>query len=209
MIHNLSTTIQERKLSDRHRKMLEQESRISPEVIEARGYWTAETVAALEGVPRIKPNQYHAPALVLPIHGVDGKYRYSRVRPDEPPPPPLGKYLQPSGTPNVLDVTPTALERVLDARQTLVITEGEKKGDCLASYGAAVVVLFGVWNFSHKTGEGTAHETQLLLPDFEAIPLRERKVSILFDCDTSLNQNIQLAAYRLAYKLKERGAMLW
>src|SRR5918994_2490266 len=103
------TTTTEKGLSERHRRMLEVESCISPEVIAARGYWTAETVADLEGVDGISQNQYYAPALVLPIYGVDGEYRYSRVRPDTPPKN-GAKYLQPSGTPNVLDVPRTVVD---------------------------------------------------------------------------------------------------
>ncbi len=208
MLRNL-TTARKENLSERHRQTLEIESRIGPEVIEARGYWTAETVEELEADPGIKPNQYFAPALVLPIYGVDGEYRYSRVRPDDPPPPPLGKYLQPANTPNVLDVPRTVLKKVLETNQPLAITEGEKKADHLASLGYAVVCLFGVWNWSSKTEEGTPYEMQLLLPDFDDIPLRNRNVSILFDCDLTINTNIQLAAFRLAQKLRERGALLW
>jgi hypothetical protein len=208
-VHELNTT-EEKSLSERHRKMLEAESRISPEVIEARGYWTAETIEELAEDPAIKSNQYYAPALVLPIFGVDGKHHYSRVRPDTPPLAPLGKYLQPADTPNVLDIPRTVLGKVLDpAVKVLAVTEGEKKADYLASLGVPVICLFGVWNWSHKTGRDTPYESQLLLPDFDRVPLRDKKVSILFDCDTATNGNIQLAAYRLAQKLRERGAVLW
>src|SRR5215216_5225024 len=103
MVAPLTTAKKERSLSEHHHRMLEDESRIGRAVIDSRGYWTAETTAELEADPAIKPNQYHAPALVLPIYGVDGKYRYSRVRPDNPPPE-AGKYLQPAGTPNMLDI---------------------------------------------------------------------------------------------------------
>src|SRR5215212_3242385 len=122
------TTAEERGLSDRHRRMLEEESAISPEAIRARGYWTAETVAELETEVSIAPNQYHAPALVLPIYGVDGKYRYSRVRPDDPLPN-TGKYIQPAATPNVLDIPRSVQSKVLDPNYGLVIVEGERKGD--------------------------------------------------------------------------------
>jgi hypothetical protein len=114
--------------------MLEVESCIAPEVITDRGYWTAETVADLEGVDSINQNQYYAPALVLPIYGVDGEYRYSRVRPDNPPPN-LGKYIQPADTSNVLDIPRTVQGKVLDPNYGLVVMEGERKGDALASLG--------------------------------------------------------------------------
>ena len=206
-MHRLTIT-NNKSLADRHRRILEEESAISPEVIEARGYWTAETVAELKDEPGIASNQYHAPALVLPIYGVDGEYRYSRVRPDNPPPN-QGKYIQPADTPNVLDVPRAVQSKVLDSNYGLVVVEGERKGDALASLDIPVVVVFGVWNWSCKAGKDTPYETQLLLPDFETIPLHGRSVAIVFDADIHTNHNIQLAVTRFAHRLKERGAQLW
>jgi len=187
--------------------MLEDESAISPEVIEARGYWTAETIADLKSDPDIKANQLFAPALVLPVHDVHGKYRYSRVRPDQPP---MGcKYLQPSETETILDVPPTVRDKVLDANFALIITEGEKTADSIASLGIPVVCVFGVWMGTCKVNEDTPYETHLLLPDFNHIPLHNRRVSVLFDSDIQANENIQHAAARFARCLYERGARLW
>jgi hypothetical protein len=202
------TTTTEKGLSERHRHMLEVESCIAPEVISARGYWTAETVDDLKGVDGISQNQYYAPALVLPIHGVDGKYRYSRVRPDNPPPN-QGKYIQPADTLNVLDIPRTVQSKVMDPIYELVVVEGERKGDALASLDIPVVVVFGVWNWSCKAGKDTPYETQLLLPDFEFIPLHGRSVALVFDADIHTNRSIQLAVARCAHRLKERGAQLW
>jgi len=202
------TTTTEKSLSERHRHMLEVESCIAPEVIEARGYWTAETLADFEGEDGIKPNQHYAPSLVLPIYGVDGEYRYSRVRPDNPPDK-LGKYIQPVETPNVLDVPRTVREKVKDPNYGLVAVEGERKGDALASLGIPVIVVFGVWNWSCTEGKDTPYEMQLLIQDFERIPLHGRTVTVAFDADIHNNQSIQLAAYRFAKRLMERGGQLW
>jgi hypothetical protein len=207
VMHGLSAA-KERGLSDRHRQVLEIGSGISPEVIEARGYWTAEGVSELKATSDIAPNQYHAPALVLPVFGVDGEYRYSRVRPDNPPEN-MGKYIQPAGTPNVLDVPRPVLDKVLDPKFGLVLTEGERKADSLASLGIPVVCLFGVWNWSCKTDKDTPYEMQLLLPDFDHIPLRDRRVGVVFDSDLSSNRSVQLAAKRLVQRLRERGAQVW
>src|SRR5215212_10406808 len=207
MMSGLTTTT-EKGLSERHRHMLEVESAISPEVIEARGYWTAETVAELKDEPGIASNQYHAPALVLPIYGVDGEHRYSRVRLDNPPPN-QGKYIQPADTPNVLDVPRAVQSKVLDSNYGLVVVEGERKGDALASLDIPVVVVFGVWNWSCKEGKDTPYEMQLLIQDFERIPLHGRPITVAFDADIHNNQSIQLAAYRFAKRLMERGAQLW
>ena len=206
-MHRLTIT-NNKSLADRHRRILEEESAISPEVIEARGYWTAETVAELKDEPGIASNQYHAPALVLPIYGVDSEYRYSRVRPDNPPPN-QGKYIQPADTPNVLDVPRAVQSKVLDSNYGLVVVEGERKGDALASLDIPVVVVFGVWNWSCKAGKDTPYETQLLLPDFESIPMHGRSVAVVFDADIHTNRSIQLAVARFAHRLKERGAQLW
>src|SRR5215207_9128792 len=207
MMSGLTPTI-EKSLSERHRHMLEVESCIAPEVIAARGYWTAEAVDDLKSVDGISQNQYYAPTLVLPIHGVDGEYRYSRVRPDNPPPN-QGKYIQPADTPNVLDIPRAVQSKVLDADYGLVVVEGERKGDALASLGVPTAVVFGVWNWSYKEGKDTPYETQLLLPDFESIPLHGRLVAIVFDADIHTNHSIQLAVSRFAHRLKERGAQLW
>ena len=201
---NLTT---DKVLSDRHRYMLEEESRISPEVITSRGYWTAETVNDLKGVSGIAENQLMAPSLVLPIYGVDGRYRYSRIRPDKPPPD--MKYIQPASTTSVLDVPCTVLEKVLDENQSLIIVEGEKKADALASLGLPVVALFGVWNWSYKMDVNTPYEKQLLLKDFESIPLHGRSVSVMFDADIQTKHLVQLATGRLGKKLQDRGAQLW
>src|SRR5215203_750987 len=206
-MHRLTIT-NNKSLADRHRRILEEESAISPEVIEARGYWSAETVAELKDEPGIASNQYHAPALVLPIYGVDGEYRYSRVRPDNPPPN-QGKYIQPADTPNVLDVPRAVQSKVLDSNYGLVVVEGERKGDALASLGIPIVVIFGVWNWSCKIGKDTPYEAQLLLPDFESIPMHGRSVAVMFDADIHTNHSIQLAVSRFAHRLKERGARLW
>jgi len=206
-MHRLTIT-NNKSLADRHRRILEEESVISPEVIEARGYWTAETVAELKDEPGIASNQYHAPALVLPIYGVDGEYRYSRVRPDNPPPN-QGKYIQPADTPNVLDVPRAVQSKVLDSNYGLVVVEGERKGDALASLGIPTVVIFGIWTWSCTEGKDTPYESQLLLPDFESIPLHGRQIAIIFDADLYTNSSIQLAVTRFAHRLKERGAQLW
>jgi hypothetical protein len=188
--------------------MLEVESCISPEIIEARGYWTAETVTDLEGEDGISPNQHYAPALVLPIYNIAGEYQYSRVRPDKEPPG-LGKYIQPVDTPNVLDIPRTVQPKVLNPDYGLVVVEGERKGDALASLGIPTIVIFGIWNWSCKVCKDSPYEEQLLLRDFESVPLHGRSVAIMFDADLQTNQSIQLAASRLAQRLKERGARLW
>jgi hypothetical protein len=75
--------------------------------------------------------------------------------------------------------------------------------------GLPVIVVFGVWNWSCKEGKDTSYEMQLLIQDFERIPLHGRQITVAFDADIHNNQSIQLAAYRFAKRLMERGAQLW
>ena len=70
-------------LAAHHQQMLEVESGITPAAITARGYWTATTKRALQDVG-FTPVQRRVPALVLPIHGVDGQLRTHQSRPDAP-----------------------------------------------------------------------------------------------------------------------------
>src|SRR5215204_7059575 len=72
-----------RTLIPEHKRALEEESAIAPEVISERGYFTATDPAELEelGFARF---QRRVPAIVIPVHGVNGERRFHRARPDEP-----------------------------------------------------------------------------------------------------------------------------
>src|SRR5215207_2932508 len=74
---------QQRSLLEHHRRLLAEESGIAPDVIAARGYWSATTAAELATLG-FSPAQRRAPALVLPKYttaGVNGAYE---IRPDRP-----------------------------------------------------------------------------------------------------------------------------
>src|SRR5918998_727630 len=58
-------------LSDAHRRTLEEESSISPAVVDGRGYWTATRRVQLEGL--VRAYQRRVPALVLPTFSPDGE----------------------------------------------------------------------------------------------------------------------------------------
>jgi hypothetical protein len=83
-------------------------SGISEEVIEARGYWTATDPHELIDLG-FTENQRRAPALVIPVRGIDGEVRFSRIRPDDPRPDPekpgkIIKYEQPRSVDVALDI---------------------------------------------------------------------------------------------------------
>lgn len=99
-------------LAPHHHEALTAQSAISEEVIRARGYWTARDEDDLLELGFTK-NQRRVPALVIPVRGVDGEVRFSRIRPDDPRPDAkrpgkVTKYEQPGGTPVTLDVPPAS-----------------------------------------------------------------------------------------------------
>src|SRR5215208_4199643 len=87
-------------LSESHRRMLFEESAISPEVARERGYYTARHGAE---VPQGGGKLPTKPGLVIPVHTLDGG-TFHRLRPNTPGRGP--KYRQPTGHPNRLDVHP-------------------------------------------------------------------------------------------------------
>lgn len=188
-------------LAAHHRVMLEQESSITPEVIEARGYRTVETKAELErlGFGRAQRN---VPGLLFPIHGPGGEISLYQVRPDEPrikngrP----VKYETPGGSRMALDVHPFARKKLGDPSVPLFITEGIKKGDALVSRGLCAIALIGVWNWrgTNEYGGKTA------LPEWEYVALNDREVYIMFDSDVMLKPEVYAALVRLKPFLESR-----
>ena len=190
-----------RTLSPEHRRALEEESAIAPEVISERGYFTATDPAELEelGFARF---QRRVPALVIPVHGVNGECRFHRARPDDPredadKPGKFTKYEQPAKTGVALDVPPQARPALSDPSKRLWIVEGEKKADSLVSRGECAIDLLGVWSW--KT-DG------LPLRDWDEIRLVGREVLLAFDTDAERNAHVRLARSALASYLKSRGA---
>lgn len=109
------------------------------------------------------------------------------------------KYLQPKGSRPRLYFVASCLERVLRSDEPLWITEGEKKACCVAQLGYPVVGIVGVQGW-HAKG------SCLLLPDFDAIPLRGRVIELLPDSDYQTNPDVERAIRSLGYALAARGA---
>ncbi len=122
-------------LSSHHRRMLLDESGISPEVAAERGYYTARRRSE---VPEAFPNYQRRLGLVVPICSPDGRTRSAQLRPDNPRKDRKGKprkYETPGNSRVVLDVHPRMLEEVRSGTGDLWITEGVKKADALTSRG--------------------------------------------------------------------------
>jgi hypothetical protein len=189
-----------RTLSPEHRRALE-ESAIAPQVVSARGYFTATDPTELEELG-FSRNQRRVPALVIPIHGVDKRLRFYRVRPDDPredadKPGKFTKYEQPAKTGVALDVPPQAHSALSDPSKQLWVVEGEKKADSLVSRGECAVDVLGVWSWKR---EG------LPLPDWDEIRFVRREVFVAFDSDAERNAQVRLARSALASYLRSRGA---
>lgn len=195
-----------RELSLPHRHMLEVDSGITPGIIAERGYWTATTKQELAALGFSKEQQ-RVPALVLPMHGVDGIVIGHQIRPDEPRLNDKGKpvkYEFPAGSMMRIDICPNPHIRELlaDKRSELWITEGIKKGDSAAARGVCVIAVLGVWNWRGTNALGGSTE----LADWEKVAIKGRKIFVCFDSDVTYKPEVQAALKRFVAMLKRRGA---
>ncbi len=182
---------------------------MSGEVVASRAYASLSTRKLLESKGFRKTmldglGSYDA--LYIPLWSVyrDGagrqEQRGCQVRPDYPRQSADGKavkYENPSKQKTILDVPPSAFDRVKDGKQPLWITEGPIKADAGAAAGLAIVALTGVWMWKDKDGP---------LPDWEEIPLKGRLVYIAFDSDIVTKRPVHEAMARLGVFLEARGA---
>ncbi len=190
-------------LSADHTKMLLEESSISREVVEARGYHTICTKAELKRLG-FSENQCNVPGLLIPVYAPSGEIATYQYRPDLPRVGKNGKpvkYETPSGTRMALDVHPLARERLGDPSVPLFITEGVKKGDALVSRGLCAVALLGVWNWRGRNGDGGL----TALAEWEHVALNGgRPVSIVYDSDVMRKPAVYKALARLRTFLEGR-----
>jgi Domain of unknown function (DUF3854) len=177
-----------------HRRMLLQESGISPEVVGARGYRTVETKTELKR-RGFADSQCNPPGLLIPIYSLTGEITNYLFRPDQPrikDGRPV-KYETPRGSRMALDVHPFARQKLGDPSVPLFVTEGVKKGDALVSRALCAISLLGVWNW-RATNE---HGGKVALPEWERVALNGRAVYIVFDSDAMLKPQVHAALARL------------
>lgn len=191
-------------LDEVHRRMLYDESGISPEVVAERGVRTVRSGRELPKVYSRKQKE-RAPGLFFPVSRPNGESSHV-FRPDKPDPEKPGcKYLQApkdrGGDGNVLDV----LERhkIGDMHIPVIFTEGVKKADSITSAarreGIEIVAaaIAGVWNYL-SGGEP--------IPDMYEIPVEDREVHVCYDSDMLRKPEVMMAEERLAEWLAGRGA---
>ena len=201
-------------LTPDHRTMLEVGSAIAPEVIAERGWRSLSGSGGIAELTRLDFADYQrrVPGLLIPVHTTTGEVLRMVYRPDDPRTikEPNGKmrtlkYDQAEDSPVHLDCPPRCLAALLNPDVPLWVTEGYKKGDSLASRGACVLDLAGVWGFRVPKRIDPA---QPLLPDWKYVQLADRLVTIVFDSDVTDPRKPDLPQARdcLARLLAQRGA---
>jgi hypothetical protein len=158
------------------------------------------------------------PALAIPFLPRDGgKPDFARLKPDHPrvekrkdgterP----RKYEQPKGVPVRPYFPPGFWALVSSPANPLLITEGEKKAAKAVQEGFACVGLVGVECFSVRRKKdpdtGKPVGKRKLLPELEALTLKERKVFIAYDSDAAEKKEVRRAEQALAGLLQTAGA---
>lgn len=190
-------------LSPAHQAMLDQ-SAIRPDVAEARGYRTITSSAELRRLG-FADYQARTPALLVPVHGVEGGIVLYQLRPDDPRLNERGKaikYETPAGSRMRIDVPPAVRPVVDDPSVPLIFTEGIKKVDAIVSAGGHAIGLLGVFNYRGKRDDGETAD----LPDFNYINLAGRTTSICYDSDVMTNPMVKVALDGLTALLHTHGA---
>ncbi len=190
-------------LSTEHEAMLLKESGITRQLAEERGYRTVTTKAEL-GRLGFGRSQQNVPALLIPIYDPTGEIVLYQSRPDTPrikKGKPV-KYETPGGERMALDVHPAMKEKLRDPSLPLLVTEGIKKGDALASRGLVAISLVGVWNW-RGTNE---HGGKTVLAAWEYVALEGRKVYVVYDSDVMENRQVYSALCRQKGFLESRKA---
>ena len=190
-----------RVLAPHHRLLLEQASGISPDVIAERGWWTARLWGDLDGLgfhgtQKLPPN---FPALVVPQHDPSGEYTYSVIRYDVTPVRRNGqpmKYIQPKGVGLRLDVPRRCLEGLKNPEVPLLVTEGARKADALATHGIVALNTPGVDGWRSPSA----------VPDLIGIPLKNRQVILAYDSDLLTKPPVRRAVEMLARWMEQKGA---
>lgn len=195
----------ETSLRQDHLASLKEESSIGKDAIEDRGYRTVTDSAELSALGFNDAQAACVPALLIPIHGVDGDIVGYQIRPDSPR---LNDHDKPvkyetiAGWSMRLDIPPGVRKFVEDPSETLWITEGLKKADSGATRGMAIIGLIGVWNWKGANASGGSVE----LADWDRIPIKGRKICIVYDSDVMRKPQVRQALRRLAAMLRRRGA---
>lgn len=172
-------------------------SGLSDGTIETLGFYSADPEEIKSLLDR---SLSVGPGLVIPYP--DSSPSYVRVKPDNPSLywGRLAKYLAPKGAGNRAYIPPQTQEAVSNSKKHILITEGEKKAAKADQEGFPCIGISGVWCFL---------QDKRLIADLANIEWARRRVYLVYDSDIRHNQNIRLAAHRLACELTGRGALVF
>ena len=184
-------------------------SGVTPEQAEQRGY---ETISNYNW-KRLRDEfgfseraAKRAPGLLMPRRDVFGNRIDDQFRPDcseRPDTWETVKYENRHGMPQGLDVPPgVPLDTLAAPGEELWLTEGRKKGDCLAAHGLVVIDVSGVWNWKGRNRKGG----KVTLADWDEVALNGREVTIVYDGDTQRKRQVRQAMSALASWLNKKGA---
>ena len=144
---------------------------------------------------------------------VDGRQvPYTRVRVDRPREPgrryenPLKARIT-AGLPFHPYLPPGVAALAKDARQPVVLTEGEKKALALTQRGWPAIGLPGVFLFTDPTSD-LPHARRPLHPDLRRWAWRNREVRVCFDSDRLDKDGVGLGCERLCRALTAEGALV-
>ena len=194
------------RLLPQHQAMIEA-SAISPDVMEARGYKSMSShhdQPDLEAMGFTKA-QTHVPGLLIPLFGTNGELGGYQYRPDNPRKDKNGKpikYETPKSQRNMLDIPPTVREAVRKGRQVILISEGARKADALATLGIPVINIAGVYGWRGKNEE----DGNTALSDWEDISIKGNIFVLAFDSDILTKAEVHQALSRFKRFLEGRGA---
>ena len=130
----------------------------------------------------------------------DGKIFY-RLKPDagqltgDTP----AKYLSAKGSGCRPYFSPFLEANYIKEVRDVIITEGEKKADCLTLHGFPTIGIAGVDCWRDRRSDG-------MLPELEQIKWRGRNVFIVFDSDVVQKDSVKRALKALSTALTEKGA---
>jgi len=191
-------------LSPDHLQQLVKGSGIAEALVTRSGCYTATKPAQLQALG-FKDYQRRVPALVLPVHDVHGRLALHQIRPDHPRKNKRGKVLKydtPEGQKLVLAVAPEHRDLLPRAEVPLLVIEGLKKkwsvdSRLLPGQPVCTVGVIGTW--------GWCRDKQPL-PDWQALTLHGRQVTILYDSDARTVKEVGQARQALAQFLHDAGA---
>ena len=179
---------------------------VPPDVANERGYRTVlqgsrkhgGDFAGAHGFPET------ASGMLIPLHGIldsdplDTRQLriHKAVEPNFTNAKGVRKFLNPQGQKNVLATHPRT-RGLFSEHGGGIISEGITRIDALAAFGIPAVGTMGIFNWRDAEG---------LLPDFEALPIKDNNWILAPDGDVRLNLGVFEGAHRLKKVLEKKGA---